>query len=92
MLTFKSVVWDPNKVKPFTLICAAIWAGPVSFAITNELSFINEDNWEISNALPLSKMQSASISLAFFISKGPGAIIILNLLWYLFLIFWINSL
>ena len=47
MLTLKAVVCLPNKVKPFASKCAAIWAGPVSFAITKELSLINVASWEM---------------------------------------------
>ena len=32
----------PNNVKPLASTCAAICAGPVSLAITNELSLIKE--------------------------------------------------
>ena len=61
ILTLKGVVWEPNKAIPFDPRWAAIWAGPVSLATTNELSLINPANWEISNDLPLSKTQSALI-------------------------------
>ena len=44
MLTLYAVVCDPNNVNPLTFKCAAICAGPVSFATTKELSFINDDN------------------------------------------------
>ena len=40
ILTLYAVVCFPNKVKPLAPTCAAMWAGPVSFAITKELSFI----------------------------------------------------
>ena len=92
MLTLKAVVCLPNKVNPFVFKWAAIWAGPVSFAITNELSLIREDNWKISNIFSPSKTDIALIFLASLISEGPGATITLNLLAYLFLISSINSL
>ena len=62
-------MWDPNKAIPFEPKWAVICAGPVSFAITNELSLINVANWEISKALPLSKTQSAFIFDASLISR-----------------------
>ena len=62
----------------------------MSFAIINELSFINVDNCEISKALPLSKMHNESNLEASFISPGPGANTILNSSLNLFLIFSIN--
>ena len=55
ILTLCAVVCLPNKVNPFAPTCAAICAGPVSFAITKELSFINEVNCEISKAFSLSR-------------------------------------
>ena len=77
MLTLYAVVCFPNKVKPLAPTWAAIWAGPVSFAITKELSFINEVSWEISSAFSLSNKAREFISFASFISDGPGAITIL---------------
>ena len=73
MLTLKAVVCAPNKANPFDPKWAVIWAGPVSLATTNELSLINAANWEISKALPLSKIANALISDASLISFGPGA-------------------
>ena len=84
ILTLAAVVCCPNKVIPLVFKCAAMWAGPVSLAITKELSLTNEDNCEISRALPLFKTQVALILLASTISEGPGAIIILNRFWNLF--------
>ena len=92
ILTLKGVVWDPNKAIPFDPKWAAIWAGPVSLATTNELSLINPASWEISNDLPLSKTQSALILDASSISLGPGAITNLNLFSNFSLIKEINSL
>ena len=63
---------------------AAICAGPVSFAITKELSLIRDVSWEISSALPLSNKLNASIFFASLISEGPGAITILYSSPYLF--------
>ena len=92
ILTFLAVVCDPNKTNPFVFKWAAICAGPVSFAITNALSLINVDSWEIFKAFSLCSIVLASISFAILISFGPGAIIT----WYLSLnfslIFAINSL
>ena len=77
MITLYAVVWDPNKVKPTAPKCAAICAGPVSFATTKELSLINDESCEIFKALLLSKIHSALISFASLISSGPGATTIL---------------
>ena len=44
ILTLKAVVCLPNNVNPLTPKCAAMWAGPVSLAITNELPLIREDS------------------------------------------------
>ena len=85
MLTLCAVVCAPNKANPLTPKCADMWAGPVSLAITKELSLINEASCEISSALPLSKTQSAFIFDASLISFGPGATTTLNF----FSIFWI---
>ena len=73
ILTLWAEVWDPNRATPLHPEWAAIWAGPVSFAITNKLSFINDDNCEIFKALPSSKIHRALISLESLISFGPGA-------------------
>ena len=67
----------PNNVRPLTPTCAAICAGPVSLATTNELSLIKDVNWEISNALPLSNSANVLMSFASLISEGPGAVTIL---------------
>ena len=90
ILTLKAVVCLPNKVNPFAFKWAAIWAGPVSFAITKELSLIKEDNWEISKIFSPSNIDCALISLASLISVGPGATTTLNLLLNLLLISSIN--
>ena len=79
MLTLKGLVWDPNKATPLDPKWAVICAGPVSFATTNELSLINDANWEIFKAFPLSKTQSALILYASFLSPVPGAMTILIL-------------
>ena len=92
MLTLKAVVCLPNKVNPNAFKWAAMWAGPVSFAITKELSLIKEDNWEISKIFSPSNIDIALISLASLISEGPGATTTLYLLLYLLLINLINSL
>ena len=64
MLTLYAVVCEPNNVKPFAPKCAAICAGPVSFATTNELSLINDASSEIVKALSLSNTEIAFISFA----------------------------
>ena len=61
---------EPNKASPLHPRWAAMWAGPVSFAITKELYLINDASCEISNALSLSKTQIAFIFDASFISFG----------------------
>ena len=86
ILTKYPVVCFPNKVIPFAFKCAAMWAGPVSLAMTNELSLINDDNCKISKALLLSKIQCAFIFFASKISFGPGA----TTIWYLFSNFSLN--
>ena len=53
-------------------------AGPVSFATTNELSFIKEDSCEIFKDFSLSSIIVALIFFASLISFGPGATTILN--------------
>ena len=73
-------MWDPNKAIPFDPKCAVICAGPVSFAITNELSLINDESWETSKAFTLSKIHKALISIESLISSGPGATTILVVL------------
>ena len=92
MLTLKAVVCLPNKVRPFTPRWAEIWAGPVSFAITNELSLIKLASCDISRALPLSKIETALMFFASSISEGPGATTTLIWFPYLFLINSISSL
>ena len=92
MLTLYAVVCFPNKVKPLAPTWAAIWAGPVSLAITKVLSLTKEVSWEISSAFPLSNKTSAFISFASFISDGPGAITILYSLLNLSKISFIRSL
>ena len=86
MLTLCAVVCAPNKVIPFEFRCAAIWAGPVSLATTKALSFISVASCEILRDLLFNKIGSASKSLEFLISEGPGAVTILNSSLYLFLI------
>ena len=39
----------PNNVRPIAPTCAAICAGPVSLAITNELSLIKNSSFVIAN-------------------------------------------
>ena len=73
MLTLKAVVCLPNNVNPFEFRWAAIWAGPVSFAITKELSLIKVASCEISNIFSLSNSVKALISFVSLISEGPGA-------------------
>ena len=92
MLTFFAVVCSPNKVIPFEFKCAAICAGPVSLATTNELLFINDANCEILIELFSSKTHVALKILASSISVGPGATIIWNLFSNLFFIKSISSL
>ena len=67
----------PNNVRPLVPVWAVICAGPVSLATTKELPLINEVNWDISSAFPLSNKANAFISFASFISDGPGAVTIL---------------
>ena len=74
----------PNNVRPLAPTWAAMCAGPVSFATTNELSFIRAVSWEISSALPLSSKANALIFFASLISVGPGAVITLYSSPYLF--------
>ena len=69
MLCKNAEACDPNNVNPFAFKCADIWAGPVSFATTNELVFIKDDSCEISRALPLSNMHKALIFFASSISS-----------------------
>ena len=92
MLTLCADVCDPNNVIPLTFKCAAIWAGPVSFAITKELLLINEDSCPISKAFSPSKTDIASNSFASFNYFGPGATNILYSFLYLSLIILISSL
>ena len=47
------MVCDPNKVKPFAPKCAAMCAGPVSFATTYVLSLISVASSGIVKALSL---------------------------------------
>ena len=79
ILTLKAVVCLPNKVNPLVFKWAAIWAGPVSFAITKELCLIKEVNWKISKIFSPSNIDNALISLVSLISEGPGAKTTLNL-------------
>ena len=80
------MVWEPNKAKPLVSKCAAICAGPVSFATTKELSFINVASSEISKDLFSFKIEIALIYFVILISLGPGATIILYSSLNLFLI------
>ena len=52
-------------------------AGPVSFAITKELSFISVASSEMCKDLFSFKIEIALISFVLSISLGPGATIIL---------------
>ena len=92
MLTLLADICLPNKVRPFVPTWAVICAGPVSFAITKELSFISDVNWEISKLLSLSKIGIAFISIASFNSEGPGAVTTLYSSPNLFKISFIKSL
>ena len=65
-------MWDPNKAIPFDPKCAVICAGPVSFAITNELSLINVANWEISKALDISQLATLIKDSSFVIANDTG--------------------
>ena len=92
ILTLYAVVWEPNKAKPLAPKCAAMCAGPVSFATTKELSFISAASSEISKDLFSFKIEIALISFVLSISLGPGATMILYSSLNLFLIKFISSL
>ena len=44
ILTLKAVVCFPNRISPLAPKCAAMRAGPVSLAMTNELPLIKDDS------------------------------------------------
>ena len=72
------MVCAPNKVIPLEFKWAAMCAGPVSLATTKELSLMSDASCEILRDLLFNKIGSASKSLEFIITEGPGAVTILN--------------
>ena len=76
ILTFLGVVWLPNNTKPWHPICAAKWAGPVSFDITYFAPISSFDNWKKFVGLLLWRHNFTLYFFAAFISPGPGAITI----------------
>ena len=74
-------MWLPKSTIPALSKCEAMWAGPVSFAMTNLALLIKDTKVLILIGLLFSKTTLAFNSLASSISSGPGA----NRIGYLFL-------